>query len=325
MTKRPGFYFCICPDTGLLREQIHALLTTHAPGGSKDWERHVYWGDEELPQAFWEHLTLQGLFGVPRALILRNAQNVPAATWKKLSAALGTPNEKTWLLLCLEVGWEKGQPKIPNHIAKQRCLAFADKQGWVWRSAGLDERGLKNFLQQRARVLGLRFDQGALEALCASVPMDAAAAEAEMQKLALAANDNVITTDMTGSAGYVPESNIFSFIRFVQAGNVPAAWRELYRGQREGDGLLFPFFALLLREARLLWQLLAGEQVRMHPSEAQSKQQLATQLGHAGLARLFESIMRAEWHVKSGERNPEQALEALVADLVMLFQPGARR
>lgn len=301
------------------------LLGAHPAGGGKDWERHTYWGDEELPQAFWEHLTLQGLFGVPRILLLRNAQNVPAATWKKLSAALGTPNEKTWLILCLEVAWEKGQPKIPAHIAKQRCLAFADKQGWIWRSGGLDERGIKKFVQLRAKVLGLTFGEGALEALCASVPPDAAAIETEMQKLWLAAGGGVVTVAMTGSADYVPESNIFSFIRFLQAGNVAAAWRELHRGQREGDGMLFPLLALLLREARILWQVQAGEQVRMHPNDVQSKGQLAGKLGFAGLTRLFELIMRAEWQVKSGERNPEQALEALAADLLVLFGPAARR
>ena len=314
----------MCPDAGLLREHVAHLLMAHAPREGT-WERHVYWGDEELPQTFWEHLTLQGLFGVPRALVLRNGQNIPAATWKKLSAALGTPNEKTWLIVCLEMGWEKGQPKVPAHIAKQRCLAFADKQGWVWRSAGLDERGVKKFVQTRARALGLNFGEGALEALCASVPPDAAAVEAEMQKLVLAAGDGVVTTAMTGTAGYVPESNIFAFIKFIQAGNMAAAWRELHRGQRESDGMLFPFLGLLLREARLLWQVQAGEQVRLHPSDEQQKRQLAARLGPQGLARLFDLILRAEWHVKSGERNPEQALEALVADLACLFQGTAGR
>lgn len=323
--QRPGFYFCICPDSGLIKEHVAGLLDVHRPGGGATWERHTYWGDEELPQTFWEHLTLQGLFGVPRVLVLRNAQNVPAANWKKLSAALGTPNEKTWLILCLEVAWEKGQPKIPAHLAKLRCLAFADKQGWVWRSGGLDERGIRKFVQQRAKALGLSFGEGALEALCASVPPDAAAVESEMQKVRLAAADGVVTVAMTGSADYVPESNIFSFIRFLQAGNAAAAWRELHRGQREGDGMLFPFLALLLREARILWQIQAGEQVRMHPSDVQSKEKLAAKLGFSGLSKLFECIMRAEWHVKSGQRSPDQALEALAADLLELFRPVSGR
>ena len=162
---RPGFTFCICPDAGLIRAHIGALLAAQesAAAGQGAWERHTFWGDAELPKRFWEYLTLQGLTGVPRALVLRQAHLIPAATWKRLSAALGTPNDKAWLFVCLEVPWEKGQPKIPAHINKLRCLAFASQQDWVWRSAGLDDRTLKRHAQDRAKALGLRFGEGALD------------------------------------------------------------------------------------------------------------------------------------------------------------------
>lgn len=319
---QPGFYFCICPDGHLIREHINACLAA-LPHGGAGWERHTYWGDEELPPRFWEQLTLQGLFGTSRVVVVRNAQNIPAVVWKRLSAALGTPNPQCLPVLCLEVAWEKNQPKIPAHIAKLRCLAFADKQKWVWRSPGLDERSLKNHVRTRAAASGLTFGPGALEALCAGVPPDAGAVENELRKLSLAAGSGPITREMASSAGYVPEFNIFAFIRMVQAGNVPGAWEEVRRGQKDGDGLLFPFLGLLLREARLLWQIHAGENVRLHPSEASVKQQLASRLGHRGLTRLFDLILRAEWHVKSGERQPDQALEALIADLMRLFRPAS--
>ena len=321
---RPGFFVCICPDAGLLKAHVASLLERHPAGGGKAWERHTFWGDEELPPRFWEHLTLQGLFGAPRVLLLRQANAVPAAVWKRLSAALGTPNPQAWLFLCLEVAWEKGQPKVPAHIAKLRCMAFAEQQGWVWRSPGLDERTLKKYAQTRAKELGLRFGDGALEAFSASTPPDAAAVDAELRKLALAASlseDGSITADMAGGGGFLPETNIFTFIRCVQAGNLPAAWREIHRGQKDSDGMLFPFLALLLREARILWQLRAGESVRLHPNDMSAKRDCATRLGFTGLARLMELIVRAEWHVKTGERSPEQALEALTTDLALLFRP----
>lgn len=321
--ERPGFSCCICPDAGLIKAHVAALLEKHPAGGpGAAWERHTFWGDEELPPRFWEHLTLQGLFGTPRVLLLRQAQNIPAAAWKRISAALGTPNAQSWCIFCLEVGWEKGQPKVPAHILKLRCMAFAEQKGWIWRSPGLDERGLKKYALERAKTLGLTFEQGALEALCATVPPDAAAVDTELAKLALAAGETrQITPDMASGGGYTPEHNIFAFIRCVQAGNVPAAWRELHRGQRESDGLLFPFLGLLMREARTLWQVQAGEAVRLHPNDASAKKECAARLGFSGLARLFTLIVQAEWHVKSGERSPEQALEALVADLILLFRP----
>ena len=82
----------------------------------------------------------------------------------------------------MEVAWDKGQPKIPAHIAKLRCMAFADQQGWIWRQDGLNERAVKKHVLQRSHELGLRFEQDALEQFCASVPPDAQAIENELRK-----------------------------------------------------------------------------------------------------------------------------------------------
>lgn len=322
--SRPGFTLCVCPDGRLTKDYIHSTLTADAASASTSnavWERFTYWGDEELPPQFWEHLTLQGLFGTPRALTIRNAHNIPAATWKRLSSALGRPNPHCWPFFCMEGPWEKGQPKLPAHIAKLPCVHFADKQGWMWRQAGLDERSLRRHVQNRARELKLSFAPGALEKLCEGVPADATAVENELQKLSLAAGGTAVSMELAATAGHVPDFNIFGFIRQIQSGNVAGAWSEVKRGQRDGDGLLFPFLALLLREARLLWQVHVGETIRAHPSDVQNKQQMAKRLGQTGIIRLFDAIVRAEWDVKTGQRQPDQTLEALVADLILLFSP----
>ncbi len=320
--SRPGFYFCICPDVGMLKEYIEQLARTHTHNESKSiaWERFVYWGDEDLPALFWEHLTLQGLLNTSRLIIVRNAQNISAAVWKKLSAALGKPNPQAWLLLCLEGTWEKKQPKIPLHIAKLQCLAFADKQGWVWRHMGLDATTVRTYIQKKATTAQLHFEKNALDAFCAAVPPDATTIDNEIEKLRLMAVNGSVSVDMVTVDAYLPESNIFSFINFIQAGNMTAAWREIYRAKNDSDGMLFPFLALLMREARLLWQIKAGERVYLHPASARTKEHYAQSLGFMGISKIIEAIVQAEWHIKSGERSTEQALEAVVADLVLLFK-----
>lgn len=296
----------------------------------QSWDRQAYWGDEALPPIFWEKLTLQGLFATPNALVVRNAQNIPADTWKRLSAALATPNDLAWPIFCLEVGLERGKYKVPAHIQKLKCLSFADKKGWVWRSAGLDAKAMRTFIQNACRERGLQLAPQALEALTAAMPEDATAASNELDKIALACaahadatdgpvGSQIITKDMVGLINHTPNLDIFGFIKALQSGNAPVVWREVLREKGSGDSLVFPFLGMLIREARILWQLLVGEDVRLPPYILDEKKRMAQQLGHSALSQIWNIALEAERGIKMGERNTEQAMDAMVASLSSLF------
>ena len=320
----PGFSFCICPDGRLIREHVAAKLAERSSAGDA-WQRHVYWGDEELPPAFWEHMNLPGLFPVRRALLVRQAHELPAAVWKRLSNALASPKDHCWPFFCLEVAWEKGQPKIPLHIAKLKCLAHADSRGWIWRQAGLDERSLRALVHKEIKSRKLRFEQGALERLCAGLIPEASAVAAELDKLELAALDGLVSVELAAQAAHVPAFDIFRFLRLLRGGEVQHAWTDVLRARRENEGLLFPLLGLLIREARLLWQLVRGESIRAHPADLDAKRKLAFRLGHEGLTKLFRLLFLADLSVKSGARQPEQALDALVAELSLLLATRSAR
>jgi DNA polymerase-3 subunit delta len=85
---------------------------------------------------------------------------------------------------------------------------------------------------------------------------------------------------------------------------------------------VLPFLGLMLREARLLWQLASGEgeQVRLPPRVRQEKANMARKLGLVGLARIWTLLMEAETGIKSGQRTPDQAMEMLVSGLLPLFR-----
>ena len=318
----PGFYFCLCPDSTLAREHVDGLLERVNSTGQKR-EVRIFWADDGLDGRFWEALTMQGLTRDPRALLVRGSQSLPADVWKKLSAVLGTPRPDILPIFFLESPWEKGQPKLPAHIAKLRCLEFADKQGWVWRSPGLDARALRTYIQQHAAPLGLRLEAGALDALCAMVAPDAMAVRGVLEQLALACpadTDGSVGVELIRAmAGSTPDILIFEFIRHLQAGNAAEVWRTLLREGDGGESLLFPLLALLVRDARQLWQIQAGESIWLPQQTAHLKRSLASRLGTSGLVRLFAVLMDAEWAVKSGRRQPVQALEELVGSLSRLF------
>lgn len=336
---RPGFIICVCPDRYLVRAYIEDTLGKSVPEGTggllgtasgnvspTSWERHAFWGDEPLPPAFWEHLTLQGLFSTPKALVVHNAQAIPADSWKKISAALATPHAETWPFFCLYVAFERGKPKIPAHIANLACIRFAEKQGWLWSSAGLDERGKTLFVQEEAKKRNLTFVRGALEAVVSRLPLDATAIGTEMDKLALASTEGgAVTPDMADILDHEIEPDVFSLIRNLQErrGSL-AVWKQALASERGSDSMTFAFLAMLTREARQLWQILAGEPVRLPPQVLSAKTTLARSLGLAGIAKLWHLALEAEKGVKTGERSPDQALDNLLASLSLLFVPPGR-
>lgn len=325
--SRPAFSFLLCPDSQLLRNRLDSLLAAHPPAGSGTWQRHVFWGDEGLPPAFWEHLTLQGLFATPKALIIRNAQTVPAETLKTLSQALlpmaGTRAEAslTWPLICLEVGFDRGKPKIPPHIQRLAAYTAAEQRQWLDATPGLTEKSMPVFIRTEADKQGIVLRADEIAMLSQSLPPDAAFISSELAKLALSVDGSGrLPENAFELIGHSPELGIFELMRSVQQNqNAPAAWRQILRDRLSGENMVFAFTAILLREARMLWQSLSGTPAALPPHIAVQKKIAAQALGVPGIARLWELALQADKGIKSGERNPEQAFEILVADLCLLF------
>ena len=323
--QRPGFSICVCPDSRILRDHIEAALVACPPACGGEWKRQTVWGDEPLSDGVWDSLSLPDLFGGGTALVLRLAHLLPAETWRRLSAWLARPNESVWLFLCLEVDFESNEPKIPAHIEKLQCVHFARERGWVWTSPGLDARGKKAFIKQRAEALGLKFAWGVESALFGALPDDASSVAAGLEQLSLYAGHGEITLEMTDIVGREAEMDIFSLVRAVQGAGQggsqgAAVWRNIARSRLSGDGFVFILLGVLQREARQMWRLFFGEEVRLPPSVIAQKRELARALGPAGLGRLWEAAIQAEMGIKSGERSPEQALDRLIADLFTVFQ-----
>lgn len=317
----PGFYFCLCPDSTLAREHVADLRLQWAQSGIV-MESQIFWADDGLDDRFWEALTVQGLTRTPKILLVRGAQGLSAEIWRQLSSTLASPRPGILAVFFMEGAWEKGQPKLPAHISKLRCLEFAEKKNWTWRAPGLEPRTMRRHIQTKVKAMGLSLAPGVLEELCGALAPDAAGVHNVLEQLALASRDGAVDAALVRQmTAHTPEVIIFDFIRHLQTGNTAKVWKTLLSEGDGGESMLFPLLALLAREARLLWQVQAGENVYLPQHIAGAKRALATKLGTGGLGRVFRVLMEAEWAVKSGRRQPLQALEELVAELTHVFRP----
>lgn len=306
--ERAAFSFLVCPDAWFVRRRLAGELA----GMPKGHERQVYWGDEEPPPPFWAALSLQGLFCTEKAVIVRQAQLWGKDVWQRVSHVLASIGGQARPFFCLEAPFEKGRPKLPAFFARLACFAHAEKKGWVWREPGLTVAGIGRHVQQRARELGLDFEPRALSHFCGIMPPDALAIESELRKFRLL-GPRVDMQTLSASA-YAPAGDIFACVRAIENGDLAACWREAAR-ENDADRILFQLSALLARSFRALWEECAGGAGSFHPREAEHKRRLARRLGTAGISRAFAALAEAEWQVKSGRLQTEQALDAMLVEL----------
>lgn len=314
---RPGFSLLVCPDSRLLLDEIDSKLAKNQPA-SGSWEWKTFWGDEEPGGSFWHSLRQRSLFASPTALIVRNAQEWPAAVWKKLSDVLAMPDSAIWLFLCLESSWEKGKPKIPAWILKSGCYGHAEKSGWVWQKAPLAGVELKKYVEKAAKIRGVAFTGNALSLFCAQVPPDANAITSELDKLSLCIPKGQISPEHLANIAPTGENDAFALIRMLKNGDLASALKEAVKG--DANSLLFFLIALLSREIRTLWQINAGESPYLHPSEASFMRQLAKKLSAKRLGEAFAILAEADWRVKSGAATPGQSLEYLLVQIGSVFK-----
>ncbi|MFW6324242.1 MAG: DNA polymerase III subunit delta [Desulfovibrionales bacterium] len=317
---RPGFSFCICPDPAIIKERIHALLEKQ-PG---DWDRKVFWGDEEFPASFWESLTLPGLLGGNRAVVLRRAQNLKTEDWNKFVPILSRFSSRIWPFFCLEGEWKGKTPAVPAILSKQKFYKLAREKGWIWSSPGLTLPDIPKRITAWAKQNNLTVAPTVRDSLSQHLPLDATALENELQKLLLVLEDRtVVEQEDLAALSHQPDMNMFDFLNSLVRTSVPEKiWDKVLRSHVGDENLFFPFLALLLREIRILWQLCSGEDelVRLPPPVKNEKKNLARQFGLPLLARFWQLALDAESGVKTGRYSPEQATELLVSGTMTLIR-----
>ena len=319
--SRPGFTFCICPDSELVRNYICKQLQARP----ETWKQKIFWGDEELTDAFWDSFNLNDLFGECRAIVLRRAHKLRASDWKRFHSVLNKFRKSVWPFFCLEGEWERGSPKIPAELKKQKFWKLASEKQWIWQYPGLSRDTLNKYVRDWAKARNIQISGQVLSVAVNMLPLDAAHLKNEMDKLELLVREKktVDPADLNVLA-LQPDMDIFTFLRSLQEnGDMVEIWKQVLQGQLGTDpNMAMQFLGLLLRESRILWQLKHGEEdkVKMPGGVKNAKKKLANNMGAQKLGSLWSLMLEAEYGIKSGEYSPDQAMELLLSRLVSVFK-----
>lgn len=324
--SRPGFSFLFCPDPELIRLQVENLVDAHGAGSG--WDRRVYWGDEEIPGSFWQDMTIPDLMGTKRLVVVRRAHKLLKDSWDKLTDSLGSFKPDIWPIFCLEGEPDKkGNPKVPAVLKKTKYWPIAQKKNWVWSSPGLTPHTMPDFVGDFARRKNLSMTAPIARQLADVLPMDAVGAANELDKIALAASltEGTVQPEHVALVSHQADMDVFTFISSLLEGRSPEKiWKKVFDNRNVGstDNILFSFLALLAREVRIMWELAHDEKPSqwVMASLKGKKTALAKKLGAARLSKMLELILEAEFGIKTGQRAPEQAFEALVGGLYAIMK-----
>lgn len=258
---RQGFSFLVCPDSELIKDRISELLQ------NTGFTVKIFWGDEDLPAGYWQALTVPAMMGPPNAVVLRRAQDQDAEFWTRLGPVLAIARTAVWPVFCVENEWKSGKSSPPKTMTKGKFWEVAHKKGWIWENGGLSPATVGQELDRFALANGLRFASGVKNALASSLPLTTIAFRNELDKLLL----------LVGPAGEIRPEHLdiinsedsFDIFAFLQSLQNPAGRRKVWERllndpAMSGGDMIFPISSLLVREARILWQLAHGDDARVN-------------------------------------------------------------
>mgnify|MGYP003585114951 FL=1 len=315
---RQGFSFLVCADPELVRDRTAELLE------GRGFASRVFWGDEELSDRYWQTLTVPSMMGPPNAVVLRRAQEQADEFWARLEPLLAMARPSVWPIFCLEGEWDKGKPRTPKAVTKGKFWAAAHKRGWVWEHPGLTRANIGQEIDRFAARHGLTFAPGVKKTLAESLPLATIALRGELEKILLLAGDaKTILPEHLAVLDTEDPFDLFSFLRSLQSPQGRRqAWDRLMNDPAMASGdMVFPVSSLMLREARMLWHLLHGEdgKVQLYPSLKAEKTGLAKRMGPKRISRFWDLVLKADTDIKTGRLKPAQAMENLVKDAARLW------
>ncbi len=315
----PGFYFCICPDIFLSKQHIENMLLSFPTSWQTNLEKHTFWPDEVDSNLFWNTLTLQSLTASPKLIFIRQANEILAEQWKKISKTLGTPRSEILPIFFLENAFEKSSPKIPAHLSKLKCYEFAKKKEWFYSDAGITDKNINIYFKKELQKVNLQMENEVFQKLCENLIYDAYFIQSLIAQLTLLSENGKITSSVFSHLkAFTPEMKIFDLINSMERANFTEVWNKLNQEDDKGESYLFNLLAILASNARKLWNICAGNTSQIYPGSNYKISQ-AKKLGFQGVSEIFQMIFEADLAVKSGQKSQLQALETLITSYTNLF------
>gem|GEM_PF-51870 len=234
---------------------------------------------------------------------------------KVLEAYLADPSISTCLIFCSD-----------SVDKKRRIYKNIEKCGQVVQFSSLRNRELNQWIDSRARKLGMIIEPQASAGLIAAVGNNLRQLSSELKKLACYTSGAKITaSDVKLMVSRTAELNIFDLVDAVGGRDYKTAVRmarEMVSGGEPVIRLLYMTarqFRLIIKAKSILDEgcpeKQAAGQMQVHPYVAQKCIKQARNYSLDELKRCMEKILSTDADIKTGRQEPVLALELLIIHL----------
>ena len=305
----PKVRLLVGPEELLLRRAAETVLEELRGGGPLDVAdlRAAELKDAELPD-----LRTGSLFGEPRAVLIRDAQDLPAPAAAALLAELGAaPPDATVILLASSTA------RIQKLAGKVKELGGRTD---VLPPKEWDTKGWSGLVTEEFRRHRRTADRSAVEAVLSHAGLDVAGIAEKVAQVAVAAPQGMVTSAHV-DALVVGHGSRGSFaVADAMCDRNPTQALELLEGVLEsGDDPVMVLGALVYRLRSLV--AVAGKLepksvgLNVTPGQAKRLQGVRRNFGPGELTGAYVQLARADHEIKSGELPARFILERAVVSI----------
>ena len=297
----PPYMFCISDEPYFLQK----VKTEYFPHTAKV---SIVWGNETLPDAFWNMLSIKPLFSYERALYIRHTEQIAKEDWEQIEYFLAQHDATLFILFCCE-------KKLPNYIAQGMLYKNAEKNIWVKQTTPLTRSTLQKIIQQYCKKHTILLEKEALTFLTQSMPLSTTALYTTLETLALAAKDTPLCKeDIKNICPYTEEYAIWEIVLTIFSGE------PILHLLPSIDKLsFFQLSAVVQKELLLYASLLNNEIPSIPPYVLQKKQKNLHLFSFDTVQKSMHILLTAELHIKQGLLQEKEALHITVAALQKIY------
>jgi DNA polymerase-3 subunit delta len=317
--KLPSLLFLYGEEAFLLEEALKRLLDVAVDPATRDFNLLILSGKEADPALVVDTARTFPAFAQRRVIVIKQAQDLPAASLDALLPYVKAPVEECCLVFCAD--------RIDK---RKKFFQSFSKTGELVEFKPLFANKVPAFVRDQARLFGKQFSEDGLQLFCKRVGSNLTEIHGELSKLTSYVGDNAVI-DVVDVAAVVCDTridSIFDLTDVVGARKLPEALMLSERLQLEGEAPL-KILAMLTRHFRQLWKTRSlleqgasqqdvAKTVRINPYFVERIMRQARQFQMAAYPQAFELFLQMDLAMKSSGAHPQALLQKLLTDLVRL-------